>query len=225
MIHCCAIIKLTFSSITCTDRELKFVLDLNTAMSSACDTPSYLDQGVRLEVRRAGGRWEPIRFYAASKKTSASSLVTLTAGGDRVEVTVGSLTTEFPLYVDQSYQPLSVTEYLCGSEYYDSSVEFRWSQHYTGDILKGDNSWSLHNVSISHWTGDELCRVGLTQSHFAGLSGASWSAPSCRQQSGDQLALYFSLAATSEGRSATLGPGWNNRSCSTRNVSGQLKSI
>ena len=205
---------------TCINRTLSFTLRLNSVVGS-CDPPSYLDQGVRLEVRRPGGNWEPVRFYTPTTSTSTNSLVTLVPGSSTHVEAEG---TQFPVYESNDSEPLRVTEYLCGVGYYAEGTEYRWLQRYTGTAREGEETWSLSNVAITYSKDDTQCSARLTRIAFQNpysseTTGTSWTAPLCEQDAADQLAVYFSGASMVDGtaqRSVVVTPDWRTAACSSR---------
>ena len=166
-------------------RKLSFNLRL--------DTPSYLDQGVRLEVQRPCGVWEPVRFYTSTANVSYSSLITL--NGTHV---VDQKNSWFPLYENQSSQPFTITEYLCGNKYYTPGTEYRWLQIFNDSGMQDMETWSLSDVSIVYFEG--------------GLQCSSHTVPYSESSVVDGLTH----------RSVIIRPQWSNAVCLPREEPGVL---
>ena len=208
-------------------RKLSFNLRLNS-VAGGCDSPSYLDQGVRLEVRRPGGVWKPVRFYTSTKNISSDSLVTVVSDTHVLDEN----NSQFPLYENQSSQPFTITEYLCGNEYYTPDTEYRWLQHFNGTTLQDKETWSLSDVSIKYFESGLQCSSQLTESAFLNsdgslLNSARWTMPACEQESQRPLSVYFNEASVVNGltqRSVVIRPQWWNAVCLPRMEAGVLCS-
>ena len=204
--------------------KLTFTLRLNSE-EGGCDPPSYLDQGVRLEVRRPGFSWEPVRFYTATTGTSPSSLLTLIPGDthDSVEDENNII---FPVYENHSREPFVVTEYFCGGEYYAPGTEYRWLQHYRGPAIPGEETWYIGNVSFTYSEHGVRCSAQLTEHAFRNAVGSeldrtSWIPPSCDHE--QPLTVYVSGESEVEGstqRGVLITPTWWNADCTWRTMAG-----
>ena len=203
------------------NRKLSFDLHLNS-VTGGCDSPSYLDQGVRLEVRRPGNTWEPIRFYTPTNETTEISLVTLLPGGSHVEDENNSV---FPVNIYNGSETYSVSEYLCGEVYYRPGTQYRWLQRYSGPSLNGMETWSLGNVSIMYAEQGVHCSVQLTERAFTNPDGLllDWTAPGCEQGPIQHGTVYFFNVSEVNGhaqRSVVVTPLWWNAECSPRLTAG-----
>ncbi|CAI8010534.1 Adhesion G protein-coupled receptor L3 [Geodia barretti] len=205
--------------------KLSFKLRLNS-VAEGCDSPSYLDQGVRLEVRRPGHNWEPVRFYTATLESRDNSLITGLPGGTRVADENNS---HFPVLITQVTEPFTVSEYFCGTEYYTAGTEYRWLQRYNSSAIEGQETWSLGDVSITYDEGGLHCSALLTKYHFregngSNLDGSIWTPLACEQQGSSQPGtLYFSRILEVDGfsqRGVLLTPTWWNSNCSSRTFAG-----
>ena len=205
--------------------KLSFTLRLNS-VAGGCDPPSYLDQGVRLEVRRPGGSWEPIRFYTSTRETSSTSLVTLVQGSDTHIVDENDV--QFPLYENQSSEPFTVVEYLCGSEYYTPGTEYRLLQRYSGSPLQGVDTWSLGNVAFTYSERGIGCSARIRNTLFRNFDGsalqdASRTPPSCEEGASQQHSVFLSDVTVVDGsaqRSVVITPEWWDADCSHRLMAG-----
>ena len=174
------------------DRELSFVLRLNTPDGSDCDPPSFLDRGIRFEIGNSSGSWWPLRFYTSTTSTTRTSLVTLLPD-NHVRAVAKNYESDFPLYVNSNTEPFKVTEYLCGGVHFTSDTKFRWLQRYRGVARANQNTWSLSNVSIGYWNSYEWCTVPVQQSDFATVGGSS--EPMCEDENRGNNAIFFSESA------------------------------
>ena len=206
-------------------RKLSFKLRLNS-VAEGCDSPSYLDQGVRLEVRRPGHNWEPVRFYTTTLESRDNSLITGLPGGTHV---ADENSSHFPVLVTQVTEPFTVSEYFCGTEYYTAGTEYRWLQRYNSSAIEGQETWSLGDVSITYDEGGLHCSALLTKYHFregngSNLDSSIWTPLACEQQGSSQPGtLYFSRILEVDGfsqRGVLLTPTWWNSNCSSRTFAG-----
>ena len=196
-------------------------------MAEGCDSPSYLDQGVRLEVRRPRHNWEPVRFYTATLESRNNSLIRVLSGGTHV---ADENNLHFPLLVIQGTGPLTVSEYLCGTEYYTAGTEYRWLQQYNNSATDGEDTWSLGEVSVTYNEGGRHCSALLTKYHFRNGNGSSldnfsWTPPACEQDIIQPDTLYFTRLLEVDGlsqRSVLLTPTWWNANCSVRTSAGNI---
>lgn len=206
--------------------KLSFTLRLNS-VAEGCDPPSYVDQGVRLDVRRPGNNsyWEPVRFYTSTRDTSVTSLVTLDQGN-----VVDENDVQFPLYENQSNEPFTVVEYLCGSEYYSPGTEYRWLQRYSGPASQGVHTWSLGNVAFTYLERGIKCSAQLRDAAYRNSDGsaleeASRTPLSCEQGASQQHTVFFSDVTVVNGsaqRSVVITPEWWDADCSHRLTPGLL---
>jgi hypothetical protein len=206
-------------------RKLSFKLRLNS-VAEGCDSPSYLDQGVRLEVHRPGHNWEPVRFYTSTLESRDNSLITGLPGGTHVADENNS---NFPVLVTQVTEPFTVSEYFCGTEYYTAGTEYRWLQRYNSSAVEGQETWSLGDVSITYNEGGLHCSALLTKYHFrdgngSNLDSSVWTPLACEQQGSSQPGtLYFNRILEVDGfseRGVHLTPSWWNSNCSSRTFAG-----
>lgn len=212
------------------NRKLSFNLRLNS-VAGGCDSPSYLDHGVRLEVRKPGGVWEPVRFYTSTTEVSPNSLVTMVSNDTHVVDENNSL---FPLYENQSNQPFTITEYFCGREYYTPETEYQWLQRFNGPTMQDMETWSLSDVSIVYFESNIHCYSQLTESVYLDYNGSSlnsarWTVPACEQESSSQpLAVYFNEPSVVDGltqRGVVIRPQWWNAHCSPRTMEGMYNFV
>ena len=124
----------------------------------------YLDQGIRLEVRRSQEEtFQPIRFYAAGTQNRSDSPVTLTtAVSNQVSAEALNYASIFPLEVVNSSEPVTFREYICGESFQTEGVDIRWMQRYSGDSESDVATWSLEDITISIWDG-QCCQVIFKQ--------------------------------------------------------------
>ena len=188
-------------------------------MAERCDRSSYLDQGVRLEVRRPGYNWEPVRLYTA-KMESRNCNTTIT-------VLPGERDSHFPVFEAPGTEPFTVSEYLCGTEYYTPGTQYRWLQGYNSSVPKSLEAWTLGDVSVTYNEHGIHCSAILTKYHFrdgngSNLDPSSWTHGQGSSQPGT---LYFSEISEHEvdgfsQKSVLLTPTWWNGNCSNRTTSG-----
>ena len=203
------------------DREVSFVLRLNTPDGSDCRPPSFLDRGIRFEIGNSSGSWWPIRFYTSTTSTTSSSLVTLLPN-NHVRAVAKNYASDFPLYANSNTGPFTVTEYFCGGVHFTSDTVFRWLQRYRGVARNNWDTWSLSNVSISYWNNHEWCTVPVQQSDFAVVGNSSTAM--CEDENRGNNAIFINEATTAPDgiprRRVIMRPNWNAATCSNRTVSG-----
>ena len=205
-------------------RKLGFKLRLNS-VANEYDSPSYLDEGVRLEVRRPGQNWQPIRFYTATEESRTNSLVNVVSGGAHVTDENNAL---FPVLQTQSNGPFTVSEYLCGAEYNTPGTEYRWLQRYNSSAVEGKETWALGDVSITYQEHGIRCSAHLTKYDFRNENGSrldnsSWTPPTCEQDPPQPGTVYLNGGSESDEfaqRSVLLTPIWWNANCSRRAAPG-----
>ena len=121
-----------------------------------CDVPAVLDRGVRFEVERARLQWEPIRFYSPTLDEGEPSLVHFDDPGTVHAQSFGDNST-FPFhFVNASEGPVKIMEYLCGEEYANETVRFRWMQRHWPPSEENVSTWWLDDIKISRWDGATL---------------------------------------------------------------------
>ena len=124
-----------------------------------CDVPQSLDGGVRFEVERARQQWEPIRFYSPTLFEAEPSLVHFD-GEHTVHAQAFGDNSTFPLhFVNASEGPVKIEEYLCGEEYANETVRFRWMQRYVPPSVENVSTWWLDDIKISRWNGESLSTI------------------------------------------------------------------
>ena len=140
-------------------REISFTLNFE------CNVSQYLDQGIRLEIRRSAGNsnWQPVRFYAVNTNETAGSVVR------RIEnnmVVADALlySSNFPLEVIAGNQSVSIREYICDSAFTEENVSVRWLQRYSEVPVVEEAAWSLDDVVLTVWNGD--CRREVLRNSF-----------------------------------------------------------
>ena len=171
----------------------------------------YIDQGVRLEVRTADIRWQPIRYYtpsltAASNISNAMSLVHLDAN-DTVRAMAATYTSQLPLHCINSSETVTIREYLCGryAELLrgnnDPQMRIRWMQRFGIQAMADQATWALDDVKIKLWNGS--CFVRLVDENFNNdslvtsnrrykLDAVTVMEPPCGElRPGASKALYF----------------------------------
>lgn len=124
-----------------------------------CDVPQSLDGGVRFEVERARQQWEPIRFYSPTLTEAEPSLVHFD-DADTVHAQAFNENSTFTLhFINASEGPVRIREYLCGEEYANKSVRFRWMQRYIPPSVENVSTWWLDDIKISRWDGAVLSTI------------------------------------------------------------------
>lgn len=127
-----------------------------------CDVPQFLDGGVRFEVERARQQWEPIRFYSPTFAVNESSLVHFLDDDDRGTIYAQAFdenNTFLFHFVNTSEGPVKIREYLCGEEYANETVRFRWMQRYVPPSVENVSTWWLDDIKISRWDGARLSTI------------------------------------------------------------------
>jgi hypothetical protein len=125
-----------------------------------CDVPQSLDGGVRFEVERARQEWEPIRFFSPTLTVAEPSLVHFDDGTETVHAQSFNENSTFPLhFVNASEGPVRIREYLCGEEYVNETVRFRWVQRYVPPSIENVSTWWLDDIKISRWDGARLSTI------------------------------------------------------------------
>ena len=191
-------------------------------MDSDCNPPSFIDQGIRLEVRnkKISDMWKSIRFYASTNNTNVVTFASLLTD-NLVNVAAKNYVSTFPFYLNNSREPFRVTEYLCGSMYLSQDTKFRWLQRYSGAARRGDATWSISNVSISYFNNSNMC---MLQHEVIDSPGRSLTLP-CSDLNGDgNDGIFFGEASTSSDKIARrrliIKPDWKQSPCSDHSVSG-----
>ena len=222
ILYCvCYIVSSHFCSYICSNRKISFNLNLYSA--GGCDSPSYLDQGVRLEVRRPGNVWEPIRFYTTSTDSTAFSLVTLLPSGTHVQ---DENNLQFPIYLYNGSETNTISEYLCGEEYFSPGTEYRWLQRYNGPAVQGMEVWSVGNATIMYTERGIHCSMLLTEHAFTNPDGSVLltTAPECGQETTLRDTVYLFSVSEINGyaqRTVVVTPEWSNAECSSRTTEGR----
>ena len=125
--------------------------------------PQFLDRGVRFEVERARQLWEPIRFYSPTLIEAEQSLVHFDVPFDvlgTVHAQAFGENSTFPFhFVNASEGPVRIREYLCGEEYANETVRFRWMQRYVPPSVENMSTWWLDDIKISRWDGARLLTI------------------------------------------------------------------
>ena len=126
-----------------------------------CDVPRFLDRGVRFEIQRARQDWEPIRFYSPTLDVNEPSLVHFDDAAQRsVHAQAFAANNTFPLhFINASEGPVGIREYLCGEEYANETVRFRWMQRYVPPSMENVSTWWLDDVRISRWDSSVLSTI------------------------------------------------------------------
>ena len=126
-----------------------------------CDVPTVLDRGVRFEVERARQDWEPIRFYSPTLNEGEQSLVHFDdPGSGTVHAQAFGDNSTFPFhFVNASEGPVKIKEYLCGEEFANETVRFRWMQRHWPPSEENGSTWWLDDIKISRWDGAMLSTI------------------------------------------------------------------
>jgi hypothetical protein len=125
-----------------------------------CDVPQSLDGGVRFEVERARQEWEPIRFFSPTLFEAEPSLVHFVDSTETVHAQAFNENSTFPLhFVNASEGPVRIREYLCGEDYANETVRFRWMQRYVPPSIENVSTWWLDDIKISRWDGESLSTI------------------------------------------------------------------
>lgn len=130
-------------------------------MGFGCDVPQFLDGGVRFEMERASQQWEPIRFYSPTFAETEPSLVHFQKDDPgTVLAQAFNDNSTFPFhFVNISEGPVKIKEYLCGEEYANDTVRFRWMQRYVPPSIENVSTWWLDDIKISRWDGARLSAI------------------------------------------------------------------
>ena len=127
-----------------------------------CDVPEFLDEGVRLEVERGAEDWEAIRFYSPTINTNKPGAIVHFDDDTRETIHAQAFqeNNTFPFhFVNASEGPVKIREYLCGEEYMNEVVRFRWMQRYAPPSVENVSTWWLDDVKVSFWDGSQLLTV------------------------------------------------------------------
>ena len=137
-----------------------------------CEVPQFLDGGVRFEVERARQQWEPIRFYSPTFNVTEPSLVHFEKNDQSaVHAQAFDANSTFPFhFVNASEGPVKIKEYLCGEEYANETVRFRWMQRYVPPSVENVSTWWLDDIKISRWNGESLLTIMENDFSVAELS-------------------------------------------------------
>ena len=130
-------------------------------MGFGCDVPQFLDGGVRFEVERARQQWESIRFYSPTFNVTEPSLVHFEEDNPgAVHAQAFDVNSSLPFhFVNVSEGPVKIREYLCGEEYANETVRFRWMQRYVPPSTENVSTWWLDDIKISRWDGVKLSTI------------------------------------------------------------------
>ena len=137
---------------------LSLYSEIEFTLGFGCDVPNRLDQGVRFEVERGRGDWEPIRFYTPTLNQSEPSLVHLLDPEASVVLALAlNGNSTFPVhYINASNGPVRIKEYLCGLDYAHDTVRLRWMQRYFEPSVENVSTWWLDDIRVSRWSGSQL---------------------------------------------------------------------
>ena len=144
-------------------------------MNFVCDqTPEYIDQGVRLEVRlqsvsmNSPSTWFPIRYYTQGLEAPSEyeSLVELDSSMNSVTVQEDLYNTSLPLMVVSTEigQFYTIREYICGQIVQnlteDMQLEWRWVQRFgRRATMETEATWILDDINIRIWNGTSFLQV------------------------------------------------------------------
>ena len=110
-------------------------------------------------MERARQQWEPIRFYSPTLTEAESSLVHFD-DADTVHAQAFNENSTFNFhFVNASEGPVRIREYLCGEEYANETVRFRWMQRYEPPSIENVSTWWLDDIRISRWDGAMLSTI------------------------------------------------------------------
>ena len=180
---------------------------------------------MRLEVRKPGSTWEPIRFYTTTREATSDSLVTFLPGNSHV---LDENNVTFPLYEIHDSESFTASEYICGDEHFVPGTEYRWLQRYSGPSSPAMETWFLGNVSFTYSEHGTRCSALLTKDAYCNPDGtvlelSHWTPPACNNGT-PPFTLYFSDVSEVEGyiqRGVVVTPKWWNADCSLREIPGK----
>ena len=139
------------------------------------DSPTLIDQGVRLEVRSqvldSSNIWFPIRYYTPSRVVPSTylSLVVLNSSNITVRAQASIYNSTFPLLHVNSNQTLLIREYICGPLVQNfteliqlrcAQVQLRLMQRFGRRANSDDEAtWFLNDINTRFWNGENFLPV------------------------------------------------------------------
>ena len=204
--------------------------EIEFKLKFGCIPPTFIDQGVRLEVRllesssSTNSIWFPVRYYTPSLVMPSvyRSLVDLNSSKSSVVAASLRYNSLFPLLLINTSESIHITEYFCGQKFREYlQLELRWMQRFGSSAEYNYSTWMLDDINIRIWNG--TCFLQLLSQDFSSRDLMSYDlllgevkAPSCGTLgSGNVLHFIGSNSGSPTRRSINfkITPNYISRSC------------
>jgi hypothetical protein len=128
--------------------EVAFDVTLGFSESSNCDEIDGFSEGVELSVKRNGGDWIPLMFFAPSA-TTEEPFINLPKDGTKGTITLRGYTVPYVIQARNTSNFNSV--YICGRDIFTDRLQFRWLQTSYQRSKSDHNVVILEDINVRAW--------------------------------------------------------------------------